>query len=974
MKKYSGFWAKPGKNKSPEQLPKEARMLNAIFIICVFSAVIAGILCLEAGSGTLIIAIIIGIVIFLLISIIIYNRLIKKAESDIKNLAQPNKLLEVVKETSEILLAPESTDLQKTLLDAMAKMARCVNAYRMYIWKNQIIKGKLQYEKQYEWVDEKIKDLYHRPDEGYFYMDTIPQWDITLSSGKDINGPVSSLSKTEQDILTPYHVVSILAIPLFLRQEFWGFVSFDDCQDEKIYSENEVSILRTGCLLMANAVVRNQNRMIIEERIRQQKLVASISKSFISKEPIRSLINKALGEMGEFLKTNRIVIATTDKESGVTRLEYSWYASKEWYPVSVDASFNETITSSFPEIIPETGFITAICIKDISSEFGGKFKFFESVGVKSLILAPVYVDGAFWGYLSVEEGSHNRTWTESDIQLVGTVTSSIAVAISRELIDRQRNDALKQAVQASMAKGYFLANMSHEMRTPMNAIIGMTSIGKNSVDISKKDYAFERIENASTHLLGVINDILDMSKIEANKFDLSPVSFDFENMLDKVISVISFRIEERRQAFTIHVDDRIPHFIVGDDQRLAQVITNLLSNAVKFTPEQGSISLKATHAGKDDEVYTIQIEVKDSGIGISKEQQDRLFTSFEQADSGTSRKFGGTGLGLAISKRIVELMGGQIWIESELEKGSSFFFTIQVRKGHGAHTGMLAPGIHIGNMRILVVDDDLDILEFFSDIMARLNINCDTAANEEETTRKIENSGGYDLYFVDWNMPGMNGVDLTRKIKSHRVHKAVNPDEEGIKKPVVIMISALEWYTIEEEARDAGVDKFLSKPLFPSTIVDTINKCLGSSGTQEAKEKAPSEATENFEGHTILLVEDVEINQEIVITLLEPTSLKIETAENGREAVEKFALKPEKYSMVFMDVQMPEMDGYEATRRIRSMNNEWAQRIPIVAMTANVFREDVERCLSSGMNDHVGKPLNIKDVMAMLKKYLPKRA
>jgi len=879
-----------------------------------------------------------------------------------EELTRQRKLLEVINETSEILLSSESDDLEKSLIKAMEHMARCVNVDRMFIWRNKNYDGKLSYERQYAWIEEDKQDFHRSPNKTYFYIETIPQWDDLFSSGKHINGPLSSLSKTEQEILSPFGIRSILVIPLFLQKNFWGFVSFDDLKSERTFFDDEVSTLRIACLLLANAIVRNHDNNEMEERIEQQKLVASISRSFISKEPIKDLIIKALEATGKFLKTNKILIITQDEETGLNCIEYCWYSSEEWKPVQTGAGFNKSVRELFPETVPETGFVTAICCNHITNEFGGKFNFFEKVGAKSIILAPVYSDGIYWGHLCVEECSRYRTWKESDVQLVGTVTSSIAIAISRELIDKARADALQQAVNASTAKGNFLANMSHEIRTPMNAIIGMTSIGKHSKDIAKKDYAFEKIENASTHLLGVINDILDISKIEANKFELSPVSFNFGKMLEKVASVTDFRIAERNQKFTIHIDHKIPNYIIGDDQYISQIITNLLSNAVKFTPEHGTIELDASLVEKVDDLYTIQVGIKDSGIGISKEQKERIFNSFEQADSGTSRKYGGTGLGLAISKRIVELMGGQIWIESELGHGSTFAFTIKVKKGHGADKRMLAPGVNIRNMRILSVDDNQDILEYFNNIMARLEINCDIASSGEEALQKIKTNGNYHIYFVDLRMPGMNGIELTRRIKKQ---------SDG--KSVVIMISAFEWNNIEEDAKKAGVDKFLSKPLFPSSIVDTINECLGSSSIKEALEDTDSHMIDSLGDFTILLAEDVDINREIVLTLLEPTALNIDIAENGIEAYEKFAANPKKYSMIFMDVQMPEMDGYTATRKIRSIENEWARKIPIVAMTANVFREDVEKCIAAGMNDHVGKPLDPKDMMIRLKKYLHKK-
>ncbi|MCL2213617.1 MAG: transporter substrate-binding domain-containing protein [Treponema sp.] len=393
------------------------------------------------------------------------------------------------------------------------------------------------------------------------------------------------------------------------------------------------------------------------------------------------------------------------------------------------------------------------------------------------------------------------------------------------------NKRTAEAQSANRAKSNFLANMSHEIRTPLNAIIGMTEICKHTSNIDKKDYALGKIEDASTHLLGLVNDVLDMSKIEANKLELSPVRYNFRNMLQKVINVINFRLDEKKQKLLINIDDKIPLHFIGDDQRLAQVITNLLSNAVKFTPkEEGIIRFNAVLTGKTETEYELKIEVADNGIGISEEQKNRLFNAFGQADSGISRKFGGTGLGLVISKRIVELMGGTIWIESELGKGACFIFTVKAQK-------------------------------------------CD-----DEQTEQTEPV--YEMYHNE------------------------------------------------------------------------------------------------YAGKSLLLVEDIEINREIIIALLADSGLAIDCAVNGKDALDRIVADSNKYDIVFMDLQMPLMDGYEAARRIRAMEAELEKvtsvyrHIPIVAMTANVFKDDIEACLYAGMDDHLGKPLNINEVFGKLRKYL----
>jgi len=389
--------------------------------------------------------------------------------------------------------------------------------------------------------------------------------------------------------------------------------------------------------------------------------------------------------------------------------------------------------------------------------------------------------------------------------------------------------ARKKAENANEAKGEFLSNMSHEIRTPLNAIIGMTSIGYSSDDIEKKDYSFVKITEASKHLLGVINDILDMSKIEASKYSLSLAPFDVKEMLRRVVDVISFRVKEKRQKLTIHLDPNIPGTLIGDDQRIAQVITNLLSNSVKFTEDEGRIHVELRLKEETDRDCVILVAVRDTGIGISPEQQKRLFKSFEQAESSTSRKYGGTGLGLAICKGLVELMGGKIWVNSELGKGSMVSFTMR-----------------------LAYDKDLQ--------------------------------------------GQVNAYEANPVVESIEAHK--------------------------------------------------------------------------FEDNTILLVEDVEINREIVTTLLEPTKLKIDCAENGVEAVKMFLRNPSKYDLIFMDIQMPEMDGFGATKRIRESGAERAKEVPIIAMTANAFKEDIDKCLEAGMNGHIGKPLSLELVIETLEKYL----
>ena len=535
---------------------------------------------------------------------------------------------------------------------------------------------------------------------------------------------------------------------------------------------------------------------------------------------------------------------------------------------------------------------------------------------------------------------------------------SAFVLVAFLFVKNRRNGRLlelqsQEVFAASEAKGMFLATMSHEIRTPINAIIGMTAIGKKSSDMEVKNYTLEKIDDASTHLLGVINDILDMSKIEANKLELSPVEFNFERMLQKVITVINFRMAEKRQKFSIDIDEKTPRLLVCDDQRLAQVIANLLSNAVKFTPHEGEICLTVSLLGKTDGVCELQIKVADSGIGISSEQQKKLFSAFGQAESGISRAFGGTGLGLAISKRIIELMDGRIWIESEIGKGSRFIFTIKVPYGEENPRSQLASGVQWEDLRVLAVDDSSFMCQYLGGIFDQLGIPCEITEDGHDACRIIEERGGFDIYFIDWRMPGMDGLEVTKWIKSNGMRGKV------------ILFSSAEMEEIREASRQSGADKCLIKPFLSSTIIDCLNECFGTSGGHE------SFGHENqFAGKTLLIVEDIEINREILLSLLENTGVNTDCAGNGEEAVAIIKAAPGKYNAILMDMQMPVMDGLEATKRIRAMSAPQCKKIPIIAMTANVFKDDIEHCLAAGMNDHIGKPINIDEMFEKLRKFL----
>ena len=678
-----------------------------------------------------------------------------------------------------------------------------------------------------------------------------------------------------------------------------------------------------------------------------------------SDHPVET-IRKCMEMIGDYVEIDRINIWKTIEHDGESQhyRDLGWESDiiAKTIPLAENMSTYPymRLNEDWDETLKGGGVVNAV-----ASELRPKvYARLKPVGVQSILFVPVYIQGEYWGYVSFDDCHSPVLFSDEEVDILRSSSLLMASALMRTELTAQLIQAREDAVLGAKVKSDFLASMSHEMRTPLNAVIGMTSIGKNATSVERKNYCFGKIEDASKHLLGVINDVLDMSKIEANKLELSEVTFEFERMLQHVVNVSAFRIEEKKQHFMVYIDSDIPETLIGDDQRLSQIITNLLSNAVKFTPEGGSIDIDTKLLSADEGIYTIQFEVRDTGIGISKEGQSKLFASFQQASAETSRNFGGTGLGLNISKRIVELMGGAIRVESELGKGSSFIFTVKLKKAvEETGSRKLGEDVTPQNLRILFVDDDNDIREYFDDIAARLGFECRTAESGEQALDIIATDKPYDMFFVDWKLPGIDGLELSKRIR-----------EKSGPQAVITLVSGYELSDVEEKAKEAGVDHFLPKPLFPSPVADLIAEYLGIGSVNEP---APGVSdTENFDGARILLADDVEINREIVLTLLEPMALIIDTAETGKEALEMFSSDPFAYELILMDVQMPEMDGLEATRAIRELAFDRAKEIPIIAMTANVFTEDIAQCLEAGMNEHLGKPLNLDDLVAVLRKYI----
>lgn len=522
-----------------------------------------------------------------------------------------------------------------------------------------------------------------------------------------------------------------------------------------------------------------------------------------------------------------------------------------------------------------------------------------------------------------------------------------------EELDQARRDA----VHANKAKSEFLSNMSHDIRTPMNAIVGMTAIATANIDNRQQvQNCLKKITLSSRHLLGLINDVLDMSKIESGKLTLNMDQVSLREVVESIVSIVQPQVKAKNQQFDVFIHDIESEDVYCDSVRLNQVLLNFLSNAIKFTPEGGIIhfSLYEEPSPVGDSHTRIHMKVKDSGIGMSPEFQKVIFDSFSREDNKRVQRTEGTGLGMAITKYIVDAMGGTIEVNSIQGVGSEFHVTVDLEKAAAAGEEMILP-----EWSVLVVDDDEQLCSSTAASLKSIGVRPDQAFSGTEAIAKVEEKhrrgDDYHIILLDWKMPEMNGIETAKEIRKRM----------GANVPI-LLISAYDWSDIEEEAREAGVSGFISKPLFSSTLFYGLRQCV----LAGEKEEKTEQQEVDFSGVHVLLAEDNDLNWEIADDLLSSIGLELEWAENGRICVDKFmASDPGAYDAILMDIRMPVMNGYEATKAIRS-SNRLDSDIPIIAMTADAFSEDIQKCLDCGMNAHIAKPIDVKDVARNLERFL----
>jgi signal transduction histidine kinase/DNA-binding response OmpR family regulator len=589
----------------------------------------------------------------------------------------------------------------------------------------------------------------------------------------------------------------------------------------------------------------------------------------------------------------------------------------------------------------------------------GSFSMYNSRGEKCILAYTPIASKAEWGLLSFMPMNELNVNTENWM-LVGIVSVGLLILFVFDLtvmlyFNQKLHAAAREAAFANQAKTDFLSTMSHDIRTPMNAIIGLTTIAKKNLDDTESVREnLQKITLASNHLLTLINDILDISKVESGKLILSPQTFSIVETVENLVNISQPMIKEKKIEFHFRISRMEKEYLYADQLRLNQIYINILSNAIKYTEPGGHVSVDM-HEDESKKPGCVQLTyiVSDSGIGMSPEFMANMYQPFSRQTDSRVNSIQGTGLGLAITKKMVDLMNGTINCQSEPGKGTTFTVILDIPIAERQREDMV-----LEPMDVLIVDDDPILLETAADTLKSLGVTADCAESAskalEMITHRHETEQDYRIVILDWKMPDIDGIEMTRRIRS-----TVSPDIP------ILLISAYDRTDIEGAAKKAGANAFISKPLFRSTLYDTINDVLGTG----AKSAEPENDYSDLQGMNILIAEDFDVNWEIISAILGMYGINTERAENGRICVEKIKSAAEgSYDLIFMDIQMPEMNGLDATKNIRALDDPWASSIPIIAMTADAFSENITECLNAGMNGHISKPVDIKLVIKEIRR------
>ena len=822
-------------------------------------------------------------------------------------LQRRDRLLAAVTDVASILLTTTSDDFDQAVSESLHILGVATDVDRVYVWQNELIDEELCCTQVYEWSPLAEPQQGNELTVRIKYRESMPTWKECLCAGKCVNNIVRDMPQAEQDQLIPQGIVSILVAPILMQNEFWGFIGFDDCRNDRIWDETETTILKSAGMLIASAI-RRQRVELDQKRGRQ-----------------------TLDWLFEFSPV--AVVTTVDgKINHLNKRGRELFNLPEGMLIS---DLNASVLGEYQNIFDRDQVVKEMREKGVFFRRGIQFRCADDVIRDFILTAVQYEPNNFQKSIS---------WIVDITELKET---------ERALIQ-----AKNKAEIATKAKSEFLARMSHEIRTPMNAILGMIYLClQTKLDEKQKDY-LTKTQTAANNLLGIINDILDFSKIEAGKFELELIPFSLKKTIAEVVDIVRVGAENKGLKLITKIDPEICDSLKGDPLRLRQILLNLTSNAIKFTTKGGifiTVKLDKLRFQKNPENVCLVFEVKDTGIGLKTEQLETIFDSFSQADGSTTRKYGGTGLGLSIVKSLVELMGGEVHATGIPGQGATFHFTAIFSRSRLEPD--ISSSILLNKRRILLVDDDVNDLEVLKDLMQSMHIDVTVALSGSIALEKLVEATylriPFELVVVDWRMPRMDGIETIRHI---RLNESIIP-------PHILVISAYDRQECIRQVQGLNVCSVLVKPVQPNTLKEALKAAF-----RENLSRKTAEVRADIRGTKILLAEDNKINQMVASELLKMLEVELTIANNGIEAVE--AVKKEDFHLILMDIQMPEMDGLTATQAIRNLDKPGIDKMPILAMTANAMDTDYQRSLEVGMNDHLTKPIEPDKLRLALEKWI----
>ena len=874
----------------------------------------------------------------------IANSLIRKEM--LLEIDRQNKVLETVNRVSTILLEPNISNFENDLFSAMDIMAKAVNADRVYIYKNHVKDGRLHCSQVYEWSEGA------QPQEGGGYSADIPydegspNWYDNLSQGKSVSGIVREMHPYEQELLSSQGIISVLVVPIFLHDEFWGFAGFDDCRKERIFNENDELILRSASRMVANALIRKEMTQDILDTSTKLRALNEMSIRFLSldDEAFEDKMTEGVRLIADNMGIDRLSVWHNHRKHGVryTSQIYRWDKESGGTtppdPALVDIPFSH-ISSNLGKLLEDeaslngpVSLIEETSIAQMMKEFG----------VVSAFTIAINLSDSSWGFVLFEDRRNERTFDSGAVEEMRAAAHLCVNTIRRREMERKLEAALYDATAASKAKSEFLAKMSHEIRTPMNAIIGMTELAlRNEMTGAVRKHA-TAVKQAGVNLLSIINDVLDMSKIESGNLQIIPARYSLSSLINDVINIIGIRAVDSRLHFVVNLDSNLPDALIGDEPRIRQILINLLGNAVKYTDE-GFVSFTVYGEAAGENAINLIMEVKDSGRGVKEEDIEKLFHNFFQLDTGSSKRIEGVGLGLPITWSIVKAMDGEITVESEYGKGSTFTVTLPQKI---ISSGKLAQIEHPDNKKAILYERREICAKSIIYAINNLGVKCELASDDGMFSEMMEKDT-YSHIFIPYAL-----FEKSRDLISGH----------GGNSQVVLLADF-------GESIPAGNWGVLSMPVSALSVANIFNDKYESFSCGEREDKDVRFTASDAKA---LVVDDIEVNLIVASGLLAPYNMQVDTCWSGEEAIE--AVKAKRYDIIFMDHRMPGMDGVETVRHIRALGDEdnYYKNVPVVALTADAVSGMKEMFLQNGFDDFLSKPMDTVRLNSVLERLIKK--